>query len=304
MTRPKKNIDRWDWVAMGATVILVLLVAVVLLKPDFVRSPNSSKPKVAATIFPLYDLTRQIAGDRLDVILLLKPGASPHTFEPTVGEIKNLTGSQVLFTIGHGLDDWAAETAQDVGVQKLILVDQDISLTTDEDEGSGVNPHYWLTVPHSQLIARQIHDELARTFPEYQETFRQNLDQLQSKLAIADTEIRDRLAAIPTRQIATFHDAWAYFAAEYGLEVVSVFEEFPGKEPTPQYLAEFQQQIRARRVPVIFAEPQLSTAALEPIANDLGVTVSTLDPIGGVDNRDSYINLMLYNAQQITDAIQ
>lgn len=304
MTRPTQNFDRWDWVAVAATVALVLLVGIILLKPDLVQSPTARKPRVAATIFPLYDLTQQIAGDEVEVILLLKPGASPHTFEPTAEEIRNLADAQILFMIGHGLDDWAANAARNVGIAQIQTVDRGIQLSADEERENGVNPHYWLTIPHAQLIAQQIHDSLARTFPDRQKVLQQNLDRLRSNLATADTEIRNRLAVLPTRQIATFHDAWTYFADEYELEVVSVFEEFPGKEPTPQYLAKFQEQIRTRRVPVIFSEPQLSTATLTPIATDLGVTIVTLDPIGGVDNRDNFINLMLFNAEQIANAFK
>src|SRR5262245_12050372 len=76
--------------------------------------------KVAATIFPLYDLVRQVAGPAVDVVLLVPPGASPHTFTVKPGTVRALTGCVAVFTIGHGLDDWSTRLAQEAGVKRTV----------------------------------------------------------------------------------------------------------------------------------------------------------------------------------------
>src|SRR5712691_1931950 len=81
----------------------------------------SAPLKVAATIFPLYDLVRQVAGSGVEVVLLVPPGASPHTFAVKPGTVRALTGCVAVFTIGHGLDDWVTRLAQEVGVKRTIV---------------------------------------------------------------------------------------------------------------------------------------------------------------------------------------
>jgi hypothetical protein len=105
------------------------------------------------------------------------------------------------------------------------------------------------------------------------------------------------LADLPTRRIATFHDAFSYFAEAYGLDVVATFEPYPGLEPSPRFVIEFQRNIRAAAVRVVFTEPQRSIDALRPIARDLGVTLAVLDPLGGLPGRESYIDLLRFDAR-------
>jgi ABC-type Zn2+ transport system substrate-binding protein/surface adhesin len=116
--------------------------------------------------------------------------------------------------------------------------------------------------------------------------------------------VRRLLADLPTRRIATFHDAFGYFADAYGLQVAAVFEPYPGLEPSPRFVVEFQRRIRASGVGIVFTEPQLSVDALRPIARDLGVTLAVLDPLGGLPGRESYIELLLFDARAVAAAAQ
>lgn len=270
------------------------------------------KVKVATTIFPLYDFARHIAGDAADVVLLLPPGASPHTFEPTPAKVRNLAGSDVLFLIGHGLDDWAARIALSAGVTRAVTVDAGVVLRDAPGDGSAgaarrarlVDPHYWLSIGNAKAIAHTVEAEIERIAPNRKNELRQRLDIYLAGLDAADADIRRLLANLPNRRIATFHDAFGYFAAAYGLEVVATFEPFPGKEPGPRFVVEFQHAVRTAGVRVLFSEPQFAVAALRPVAADLGVTLSVLDPLGGVPGREGYVELMLFNARQVAAALR
>lgn len=292
------------FLAIGAIVVIAL--GIFIFRFSSFRSDGGDK--VAATIFPLYDITRNIAGDSLEVVLVLPAGASPHTFDLSPGQVRSLSGSLAVFAIGHGLDDWVGSVVTSSGIGPMIVVDQNISLYEfagdGEDEDWGVDPHYWLSVPNAMLIAEQIRDELSEIYPDRRDLFERNFTTYKEKLDMLDAEIRGRLSALSTRKIATFHNGWGYFAQEYGLEVVATFEEYPGEEPTAQYLASFQNRIREEGVSVIFAEPQFSTIALAPIAQDLGVTISVLDPLGGIPGRESYEELMRNNTDTIIQALQ
>jgi ABC-type Zn uptake system ZnuABC Zn-binding protein ZnuA len=258
-----------------------------------------ARPKVAATIFPLYDIVREVGGSAVDVVLVLPPGASPHTFEPTPAGARSLAGADVLFMVGHALDDWAARTARGVGVRRTVVVDRGITLRR---EGGSVDPHYWLSIANAQAIARTVAEEIERLVPERSDAVRRALASYLTRLDVAERAIQGLLAGLPNRRIATFHEAFGYFADAYGLDVVATFEPFPGKEPGPRFVQEFQRTVRAAGVRVVFVEPQLALAPLRPIAGDLGVTLSVLDPLGGVPGRDSYIDLMLFDARQVAAA--
>jgi ABC-type Zn uptake system ZnuABC Zn-binding protein ZnuA len=271
-------------------------VAVTGLVPE----ARADRVKVAATIFPLSDIVRQVAGPAAEVVLVLPPGASPHTFEPTPSSVRALDGAGVLFVIGHGLDDWAARLARGAGIARVVRVDAGIALR--RAPGARTDPHYWLAAPNGKAIARTVAAELVRLAPARRAELDRALAAYLARLDAADAEVRRLLADLPTRRIATVHDAFGYFADAYGLEVVATFEPYPGLEPSPRFVVEFQKKIQASAVHVIFTEPQLSVDALRPLARDLGVTLAVLDPLGGLPGREGYIELLLFDARAVAAA--
>lgn len=287
-----------------ALVLAVACGAVLLGGAGAPAAPaGGAKPKVAATIFPLFDIARTLAGPFAEVVLVLPPGASPHTFEPTPAAVRALGGAAVLFVVGHGLDDWAVRAARGVGVTRILPVDQGIELRrTGSGTVATVDPHYWLSIPNGRAIARTMAAELARVRPDHATEVQAALAAYLARLDEADQDIRRRLARLPTRRIATFHDAFGYFAEAYGLEIAAVFQPFAGREPGPRFVMDFQQKLRAADVGVVFAEPQLSVDVIRPIARDLGIAVAVLDPLGGVPGRESYVAMMEFDAAQVAAA--
>jgi zinc transport system substrate-binding protein/manganese/iron transport system substrate-binding protein len=291
---------------MAAARLAIATLAAVLLAVAGSSTGAGGEPvKVAATIFPLYDIARSVAGSVAEVVLVLPPGASPHTFEPTPASVRALSGAQVLFVIGHGLDDWAARLAHGAGVPHVVRVDAGMTLRRTNDTGRGrVDPHYWLSAENAKTIARTVAAELARRAPSRRAEIERSLATYLARLDAADIEVRELLADLPSRKIATFHEAFGYFAAAYGLEMAAVFEPYAGLEPSPRFVVEFQRKIRASGVRVVFTEPQLSVDSLRPIARDLGVTLAILDPLGGLPGREGYIDLLRFNACAVAGALR
>jgi zinc transport system substrate-binding protein len=104
--------------------------------------------------------------------------------------------------------------------------------------------------------------------------------------------------------ILTFHDAWFCFADNFGLKIAGTFEPAAGEEPGPRYLADLQREIKARHIRIIFIEPQFSMGVLKSFAKDSGVKIAELDPLGGVEGRTTYLELMKFNARSIRHALQ
>jgi ABC-type Zn uptake system ZnuABC Zn-binding protein ZnuA len=327
--RREKSTRGKEQTSMHRTAVRVLIVKVMILVSSLLAWPEMSavaapRLKIATTIFPLYDFVRHVAGPTVDVVLLLPPGASPHTFEPRPGTMRALTGSTVLFAIGHGLDDWAVRLAQGANVQQTRLVDQQITLhpathvhddrrhtaapphaAQHSGEGhAGMDPHYWLSVANAVHIVHTIAETLGTLDAAAREDYRQRMMAYVEQLHSLDGEIRRLLANLPRRQMATFHAAFDYFADAYALEVVATFEPTPGQEPSPRHVEAFLKQVRAHNLRTLFIEPQLPHTALQSLARDLGVTLKELDPNGGSPGRDSYIAMMRFNAAQIAAALQ
>jgi len=270
-----------------------------LLVTGFGAWPASTPLRVAATIFPIYDVVRHVAGSAAEVVLVLPPGASPHTFEPTPAAVRALAGAEVVFVVGHGFDDWAARAALGAGVSRLVPVDSAIALRHVDGR---IDPHYWLSALNGKAIAKTAAAELERLLPNARGEIEHSLEAYLARLDEVDAEVRRILVDLPTRRIATVHDAFGYFADAYGLEVVATFEPYPGSEPSVRFLVDFQKTIRACDVRVVFTEPQLATGALRPIAEDLGVKLAVLDPLGGLPGREGYAELLLFDARAVARA--
>jgi zinc transport system substrate-binding protein len=293
-------------------LISLLLLTLIWSQGCSVAPPGGpEKQKVAATIFPLCDIAGNIAGARAEVIQILPPGASPHTYELTPRQVKQLQGVLVVFSVGHGLDNWADALVDTLPGVKTMVVDDGVHLkefpsskeNREEHRHAGENPHYWLSIDNGKSIAKNIGRELIRIDPAGESYYRANLEAYLAKLDKVKQEAEARITSLPDKKMVTFHDAWFYFAEQYGLEIVGTFEPFPGKQPTPRSLAELQDKAREHKVKAVFSEPQLSNEAIASFVKDLGLSLHVLDPLGGIEGRNSYIELMEYNTNVIAEAL-
>jgi len=301
--------------------VFAVLGGVVFALSNTKASDSKSENKVGATIFPIYDIVKQIAGDEFEVVLLLPPGTSPHTFDPQPSLLKDLQGAKLVFAIGYGLDTWSDSVAQSINAS-VVVVDQDVELRAteenddhdedteshkdeDEDEyGHGpIDPHYWLSITNARLIASNIASELAERDSENASLYIDRAGKYKRELEVLETELRGKTANLSNRNIISLHDAWYYFADGFGLNLVGTFEPSAGKEPTPRYLANLEGEVREHNVSTLFIEPQLSTASIEAFADDHDLSIAIIDPLGGVPGRDSYVNLMRYNVNQVVNAL-
>lgn len=301
-------------------IILILTIGGIAILGFWpIKKESTEKFKAAATIFPLCDLTRQATGSAAEVVCLMPPGVSPHTFEASPRTIASLEGVDIIFYIGYGVDDWILDYVESTEA-RMIRVDSGIELklfaeeADEEDkrqeeghnhdhEPGRVDPHYWLSAPNAEKISRNIYEEMKKIDPKNEASYDQNWVVAEQALAKLDGEIRLNLSNLRTRKMVTMHEAWGYFAEAYDLEVAATFEPFPGKEPTPKYLADLSETMKKQRMTIIFSEPQLSNEILAPFVEDLGLRVYMLDPLGGVPGRESYVGMMEYNSATIKGAL-
>jgi zinc transport system substrate-binding protein len=287
---------------------LFFILLFVLLLPGLSRA-SGKKLKVVASIAPLADFARQVGGNRVDVTLLLPPGASPHTYEPTPRTMQEISKARVFIKIGAGLEFWAEKLFAAAG-KDVLTVDCSkgvalISAGRDHEEhgGGNVDPHYWLDPVIAAAMVAKIADAFSTAAPHDSPYFRKRASAYAAELNALDEQIARTTRTFRVKAYVTFHPAWNYFSRRYGLTVAGVIEEGPGKEPSARHIDRILRELRRLKIGVVFAETQFSPRIAEAIAREAGGRVLMLDPIGGQKGRETYIEMMRYNLSLMQKAM-
>ena len=269
--------------------------------PD-VRS--NGRVAVVASILPLADFARQVGGNRVDVEVLVPAGASPHTYEPTPAQLRAVAHARLLVLNGVGLEFWAEMviSSADNPDLRVLTVSEGMKIIAGDADEPGGNPHTWLSPVNAMRQVEKIRDGLEQADPAGAAVYRANADAYLSQLRALDAEIRDAVSRFSSRKFIAFHAAWVYFAADYGLEEVDVIERRPGQEPSPAQVSEIVEKAKEIKARAIFAEPQFSIRAANTIAEECGVPVLLLNPLGQPPEYH-YLDLIRYNLSQITLAL-
>jgi ABC-type Zn uptake system ZnuABC Zn-binding protein ZnuA len=273
---------------------------------------------VAVSIFPLYDITRRVAGDKLDVTLVLPPGKSEHSYDPTPREIAALDGVKLGIAVGLDMDTWIENILKNVGNPKVFHVGDKVQTmpinTTpigadpgdhDPDEVIGSpDPHVWMDPDRMSKMADAIAAELGTLDPADKDTFANNAATVKAALAKLDAATAARSKTWSKHVIVTFHGSMSYFAKRYGITIAAVVEPIAGKEPTASYINAVLAAAKTGNAAAIFTEPQFEKAPGEMISKEGGLPLGELDPVGGVPGRDSYEALITWNADQLEKVLK
>jgi zinc transport system substrate-binding protein len=283
------------------------IAAVIVLDIVCLRAPAPAAVHVVATIYPVADIVRQVGQEQVEVVTLLPPGASPHTFEPTPAQIRAVADARIFVCVGAGLDSWTTKllAARHAAVTVVTLTDG-LSLI-GAAAGHGGDPHVWLDpVLVKDHMVPAIVNALSREDPHGRAGYERAAAQFGDGLAQLDADIQRTFAPLASRSYIAFHSAWRYFGQRYGLQEIGVVEAFPGKEPSAHEIAAVVQRARAAQVRVVLIEPQSSPRAAEQIARDIGGRTLLVDDIGGpaVAERSTYIDLLRYDARAFAEALQ
>jgi ABC-type Zn uptake system ZnuABC Zn-binding protein ZnuA len=303
---------------------------------------------LVASIAPLADIVHEVAGERFAVQTLLPAGASPHTFEPTPGDIVVLSKARAFFRIGLGLELWADKLLAAVQNPSLrvVTVSEGVAVIRTgadehhhhhgdephdahegheehgEHEGSGGrdhlradggneaagdedNPHVWLDPVVAVSITHRVCDELSAIDSDHRGEYQARAEAYVHELEALDERYRRALASAPSRSIVVFHNAYPYLARRYGLDIVGVIEESPGKEPSARHVAALIDRIRASGARAVLVEPQFNPKLGDMIAEEAGVGVAVVDPLGAPERPKTmtYLGLMEFNLEHLVKAL-
>jgi len=271
--------------ALLASLIVVIVMTGCRRNPDH---ESTGKPTVVVSIVPQAWLVDQVGGDHFDVSVLVRPGESPATYQPTDAQISHVMRAAVYFRIGVPFENGPWFDAIRASKRlKIVDIREGVPLRKmawhahghrhDHDHHAGNDPHIWLSPRLLKIQARTVTKTLQELAPAHGKDFAANLKRLESRLDEVDNTIRSQLAPFGDKTFFVFHPAWGYFADDYGLRQVAI--EIEGKEPSDRELTRLQQEARANGVRVLFVQPQISSRTAERVAAAIGGTVKKLDPL-------------------------
>jgi ABC-type Zn uptake system ZnuABC Zn-binding protein ZnuA len=274
-------------------------------------APSGATLEVVTTTTVLADLVHQVGGSRVDVVSLVPRGGEVHTFDPTPTDVKRVAGARLLFANGLGLDEWLTALAQDAGIDAAIVrLGEDLPgvtyLAGDED-GEASNPHVWLDATYAARYVDRIEAALTEADPAGAAGYAAAAEAYRTRLESLDAEIAARLGELPSanRVVVSFHDAFPYFAAAYGLTVAGSIVDAPGQDPSAGEVADLVATIRSSGVRAILAEAQFNPRLAETVAAETDAIVVTdlySDSVGDAP-ADTYEGLMRWNTDRLVEAL-
>lgn len=231
--------------------------------------------RITVSILPQRMFVERIGAEHVEVNVMVLPGESPATYEPTSAQLKALSGADAYISIGVPFEDVWLDRFHGLN-EDMMLVDttQGVERIGDAD---APDPHIWLSPTLVKVQARTIMEALTALDPVHADDYQANLEALVTDIDVLDGDIRATLAGVERRRFMVFHPSWAYFARDYELEMIPI--EVGGQEPSAGELAELVARAEEEDVRVIFAQPEFSTQAAEAIADEIGGEVLLISPL-------------------------
>ena len=290
--------------------ILALLLITLMMSGCGSEKKDNDNLKIVTSFYPMYldtmNITRGVGG--VEVVNLTPPQTGClHDYQLTPEDMKTLETADIFVVNGLGMESFLDKVIEAHPNLKIIDASDSPEIVPIM-EGDKPNPHVWMSLSYSIQQVKNISSKLCELDPERAEAYKRHTLDYVDELTTLRDEMHLSLTMLPNKDIVTFHDAFSYLAAEFGLNVAAVIEHEPGTEPTPQELAETIEKINSLPVKVIFTEPQYSSKAAETIARETGAKIFELDPIvtgeAKPENLLDYVNRMLNNLMTLAKALQ
>ena len=296
---------------------------------------------VVATVYPAYDIAKQVGGDKVNVSLLVPPGTEPHDWEPTVKDLKAVGQAKVFIYNGAGLEPSEkllapdnlkeakpVELAKSVEVMPIKSIDIDNETETEtghdhdhhtdaahhDDDGHDhhhhgtVDPHIWL---NPMNVAKEV-DAVVAAFseadPANKDHYEANGKAYKEKLTALDAQYQAFAQTIPNKDLVVTHEAFGYFANRYGFTQLGIMGVAPDAEPTPERMASIISFVKAHKVKAIFSEELVNPKLAEAIAKETGTKVYMLNPVEGLTEEQmkagtTYLSVMEDNLKVLKTAL-
>lgn len=289
----------------SALCSLIILLCLSLSCKKVNQSQAVDHFTIVTSFYPVYIIARNVADsiDGVKVINMTPPVTGClHDYSLTSSDMKNLEGAGILLINGAGMESFMAGISRRYPSLKTAELSSGIKLISYK---SSENPHVWVSVSNAIVMTGNCAEYLAAADPAHAVKYRENAAKYITKLSALKKEMDAALSGSRGKNIITFHEAFPYFAQEYGLVIAAVIEREPGSEPSAKELAETIVLIKKTGIKAIFTEPQYPSLSAGTIAAETGAKVYVLDPgVTGDDTNDAYINIMKKNMNVLKAALR
>lgn len=273
-----------------------------------------------ASLHPLIgDLARQVGGDKVVVVDLMKPGADAHHFEPTTKDLAALKGVRLVLASGKKLESYLpkvadsfAGTAKIVEVGKLIPsikieAGSDVYMCCPAHAAGGIDPHWWHSAENMKRAARILADEFSEADPANAQTYKANAEATSQRLTALKSWAQQQISSIPKadRKLVTAHASFGYFCKEFGFKTIPLLGISKEDEASLKYIAEAIKMIKDHRIRAVFPEDQANPKVLSEIVRETGVKVGKpLVADGTSPNAHTFETMLRHNVAAIVAALK
>ena len=273
---------------------------------------NASKPEITVNILPQKYFVEKIVKDKFEINVMVKPGSSPHNYEPKPSQMKSLVNSKAYFLVGDPFEQaWMDKFKQNAkntlfvdttkGIEKIQMEEHNhhdeanVDAKHDEHDHSGFDPHVWLDPLLVKIQAKNIYEAMVEIDSQNGDFYKTNYEEFIKELDTLDENIKTILSPYKDKAFMVFHPSWGYFAKRYDIEQISI--EIEGKEPKPNELVELIEEAKKYDIKIVFLAPQFSQKSAKTISKNINANVIAIDPISG-----NWKESMLDTANQIANS--
>ena len=308
------------------TMLSFILSLCLLLSGCGVREKEEDSFRIVTSFYPMYimalNLTQGVPGEQVENMAGQQAGCL-HDYQLQSKDMQNLQKADLFVINGAGMESFLEDVKQQLPSLPILVTSQGIPLLEEEDhsheeesehgeeqgsheghEHGEVNPHVWVSISDAILQVENFSEGLTEADPIHGEQYRKNAEIYIEKLETLREEMHQALDGLEDKRIITFHEAFPYFAQEFGLEIVKVINREPESQPSAKELAETIREIRETGVKAVFAEPQYPESAANIVAEESGAGMYFLDPCTtGEESPDAYLNAMRKNMEVLKTAL-
>ncbi len=289
-------------------IFVVFTVVLMLFVSSWVGRASADEKslgqiKIVASFYPMYIMARNVAEGVPGVMVEnLTPPVTGclHDYAITTSDMRKLAEADVLVVNGAGMESFLEQVMAQYPKVKVVRLSDGISLLKD---AHGDNPHVWVSVARARLEVERLGAFMQEADPRHAALYQKNTEAYAARLKALEQKMTEGLLPYKGKEIITFHEAFVYFADEFGFKVAAVIEREPGSAPSAREIADTVDLIKKSGIKMIFNEPQYSSIAAETIARETGAVIDTLDPaVTGDDAPDAYIKTMERNLEVLKNA--
>ena len=278
-------------------IFIIIIILLSILSCNNNDNNISDKLQIYTSIYPIYDFTKKIGGEKVTVYNMTKAGAEPHDFEITSKDMANLSKADLFIYNGGGMEHWVDSVKNALNIK---YVDSSSNINNQNN----LDPHFWLSPKNAKIQMENIKNGLIEVDSENKNYYESNYNLYASRLDKFDNKIKNSLSNIKNRNLVLTHPAFGHFCKEYSLTQIAIARD----EADPKAMAEIITFIKNNDIKAIFYEEFSSSKLADSIAKETQIKILTLNPIESLSEKnieagEDYFSIMEKNLISLLDGL-